>query len=183
MNCREARPLLPLFADGELDARQMRGVALHSTRCPECEAELRQTERLQDLVSEHVNALAEDIDLSRIWTGVAPRIATISPSWRRRLLDWWEGLEIGWEIKLPAAAAAVAAVAALVFWHAAPREEAAAVAVAAVDNSAIVDSVSSDIDSVALLSEPETNTMVLWVSDDVPGEGIAPADFVVEETP
>ena len=36
MNCRDTRPLLPLFFDGQLDPRQMRGVALHSTRCLEC---------------------------------------------------------------------------------------------------------------------------------------------------
>ena len=51
MNCRETRPLLPLFFDGELEARQMRAVALHSTRCIDCEGELRQLERLQDVVA------------------------------------------------------------------------------------------------------------------------------------
>ena len=79
MNCREAYPLLPLFVDGELDARQMRSVALHSTRCPTCEEELRRVERLQDLVTSHINSLAEDIDVSQIWPGIAPRIATTSP--------------------------------------------------------------------------------------------------------
>ena len=46
MTCREASNLLARFFDGELDAHQMRAVALHSTRCGTCETALRQLERL-----------------------------------------------------------------------------------------------------------------------------------------
>jgi hypothetical protein len=74
--CREARPLLPLFFDGELEARQMRAVALHSTRCSECEHELRELEHLQEAISAHVSSLVDTIDVSQVWAGVAPRLAS-----------------------------------------------------------------------------------------------------------
>ena len=38
MTCREVEKLLDLFLDGELEARAMRAVALHVTRCAACEA-------------------------------------------------------------------------------------------------------------------------------------------------
>ena len=37
---------------------------------------------------------------------------------------------------------------------------------AEVDNSAILDSVQSNVGSLAVLREPETNTLVLWITDD-----------------
>jgi hypothetical protein len=36
-----------------------------------------------------------------------------------------------------------------------------------IDNSAVLDSVQSSVDSVALVTEPETNTTLLWIMDDV----------------
>ena len=90
MSCRETRPLLPLFFDGELEARQMRAVALHSTRCPSCEDELRQLERLQEVVASHVTAMVEEIDLGDIWAGIAPRLDTRAPTLVQRLRAWWD---------------------------------------------------------------------------------------------
>jgi hypothetical protein len=40
---------------------------------------------------------------------------------------------------------------------------------ASADNSAIVDSVQSNVQNVAFLREPETNTMVLWITDNASG--------------
>ncbi len=170
MNCRESRPLLPLFLDGELEARQMRAVALHSTRCPGCEDELRQIERLQELVATHVAQQVEAIDLSALWARVGPRLKATAPPWHERLREWW------WEVRsegrrgwLPVSAAVVGAagVLAMILWQAQRPTEPAQLA-SAVDNSAILDSVQSNVDSVALLREPETNTLVLWITDDVP---------------
>jgi hypothetical protein len=50
------------------------------------------------------------------------------------------------------------------------------VTVAAVDNSAILES-ATDGESLSLLNEPETNTMVLWVNDDDAGGSIVSADL------
>ena len=44
MNCPEASELVPRFFDAELEARMMRDVALHLTRCNDCEAEVRRLE-------------------------------------------------------------------------------------------------------------------------------------------
>jgi len=166
MNCRETRPLLPLFFDGELEARQMRAVALHSTRCPDCEDELRSFERVQEVVSAHVSAMVEEVDLSQIWSGIAPRLQSRAPSLVQRLRAWWDERELGWLMRGPAfAAIAGLTLLALVVWQ---RNETPSVQPIAgrVDNSAVLDSVQSSVDSVALVTEPETNTTLLWVMDD-----------------
>jgi anti-sigma factor RsiW len=171
MSCRETRPLLPLFFDGELEARQMRAVALHSTRCPACEDELRQLERLQEAVASHVSALVDEIDLSQVWSGIAPRLAARPASLGQRLRAWWEEREFGWAVGGPAlAAAALALVVGVGMWL--QREEPLHKQDIAsrVDNSAVLDSVQSSADSVALVTDAETNTTLLWVMDDAGAE-------------
>ena len=177
MTCREASNLLPLFVDGELDSRQMRAVALHGTRCQSCETELRQIERVQDLVSDTMHAQADAIDLSDFWSGVESRLGTIRPSWRERVQMWWSEGDHRWVIRVPALAAA-AAVAVLAFWLFArapePTTQPDAPRIAAVDNAATIESLESDVDSVAVVSDPETRTTVLWVSDETPVGGDVP---------
>lgn len=176
MNCREARSLLPLFLDGELDGRQLRNVALHSTRCPSCEHELQQLERLQDLVVGYVSTRVESADLSGIWAGVESRIAAVPVTWTTRLRAWWDAQESGWWPVPAAAAVGMAALAAVYAWPGAtvhPPEQLAHEA-PIIDNSASLDEVESHVGSVAVLSEPDTNTMVLWISDDA---DYSPANF------
>jgi len=169
MNCREARPLLPLFLDGEIDTRQLRSVALHSTRCGECERELQQLEHLQDLVVEHVNSQLEDVDLTRIWGGVAPRIQAISVPWWIRAQARWDTIDIRWRRPAPAfAVLGAAALLAVVLWGPSNQEPQEVARQSSIDNSANLDVVESHVGSMALLSEPETNTMVLWITDDEP---------------
>jgi anti-sigma factor RsiW len=169
MTCRETRPLLSLFFDGELEARQMRAVALHSTRCPDCEDELRHFERLQDAVALHVSAMVDEIDVSQVWAGVAPRLTARAPSLLQRLRAWWEERQLGWLIRGPAfAALAGITLLALVMWQRADAPPHQPIA-SRVDNSAVLDSVQSSVDSVALVTEPETNTTLLWIMDDAGG--------------
>jgi anti-sigma factor RsiW len=171
MNCRETRPLLPLFFDGELEARQMRAVALHSTRCADCETELRHFERLQEAVASHIAAMVDDVDLGQIWSGVAPRLEARAPSLASRLRTWWEERELGWSMRGPAFAAAAAIVLlTLAFWRGDGGQAEVAsnrpAATRLVDNSALLDSVQSSVDSVALVTDEETNTTLLWIMDD-----------------
>lgn len=166
MNCRETLPLLPLFVDGELDARQMRDVAMHSTRCPGCEQELRTLERVEDMVADWVNSAVDEIGEVDVWPSIAPRIATMSQPWTVRFRDWWESGEARWIVRAPLYAGALAALALLAAQWVSRAGVEQEIAGAVVDNSVILDSVKSDAPSLALLNEPETNTMVLWVTDE-----------------
>src|SRR4051812_38599517 len=81
MTCREAEKLLDLFLDGELEARAMRAVALHVTRCAPCEALLRGLERLQELVVDSVSEVVADVDFSQFWPSIAARAESVQRSW------------------------------------------------------------------------------------------------------
>lgn len=174
MNCRETRPLLPLFLDGELDSRQMRSVALHSTRCAECEDELRGMERLQEAVASHIGGEVDQLDLGQVWSGIAPRLGSASPTWRESWDEWWESLRDGWRTWGPVSAAvAAAAVLALLLWQgdaAGPPSQVASVsqdgAVNDPESGVIVESVRSNVGSLALVNEPTTDTMLMWITDD-----------------
>jgi hypothetical protein len=163
MNCRESRPLLPLFLDGELESRQMRAVALHSTRCSQCEDELRGMERLQDAIAAQISAEIEQIDLSRVWSAVAPRLGSVSPTWQQRWEEWSDSIREGWRNWAPVSAAVAAAgVLAILLWQGngstTPKGDG--------DSSVIVESVRSSVGSLALVSEPKTDTMLMWITDD-----------------
>jgi anti-sigma factor RsiW len=162
---------LPLFFDGELEARQMRAVALHSTRCTSCEEELRELEHLQEAVVSHVSALVDEIDLGRVWAGVAPRLTHRAPSLPARVRNWWAEHRPSWGIRGAAfAAAAAAAMFAGIVIQRTPEAPPPQVAhVAKIDNSAKLDSMQSSVDSVALVTEAETNTTLLWIMDDATG--------------
>lgn len=176
-SCREARPLLPLFFDGELEARQMRAVALHSTRCPECEQELRSLEHLQEALVAHVDALVVGVDLSRVWSGIEPRLSGRAESFGARLRGWLEEHRSGWGLRGPAFAGfAAAALLTLVIVQpggetgiAPAGSVAKAKQVEKIDNSVKLDSMQSSVDSVALVTDAETNTTLLWIMDDAEG--------------
>ncbi len=148
----------------------MRDVALHSSRCHECEGELRRLERLQDLVTEAINARTAELDLSRIWPAVETRLGAVRVSWWQHFRLWWEEQDATWWLRVPAVGMAAAAVAvAFTLWTNHPEQVAqtpTVAPVAAVDNSATIDSLDSTANAVAVLNEPETNTTVLWVNDD-----------------
>ena len=153
MNCREVLPLLSLFVDGELEARQMRGVALHFARCHPCEMEVRRLEQAQESLAAYVENRVEAIDLSDLWASIEPRIGVTAPGWGARLRAWFEQFDAGWAVRAPLfAGAAAALVLSVAMWR--PADEAPSVEVASIDNSAILDSVESDAGSVTLLNEP-----------------------------
>lgn len=86
MNCRDAGRLIDTFFDGELDGHLMREAALHVTRCRHCESEIRDRERLHDLLRLSVEREMAGIDLEAIWKGIEPAIESIQPS--RPVLSW-----------------------------------------------------------------------------------------------
>jgi anti-sigma factor RsiW len=170
MTCRDAGALLSLFFDGELDSSQMRAVALHSARCTDCESALRQLERLQEVVSAHVVAAVDDLDLSTFWSDIEHRLGPSHLSWTERVRVWWGEREWTWTAPgWPALAAVGVAIAigfALIARVQTPTTQPDAPQIAARDNAAVLDSLDTDASSVAVLNDPETRTMVLWVSDD-----------------
>ena len=169
MTCREASNLLPLFFDAELDPRQMRAIALHGTRCTACEGELRRMERIQELVSDNLNAAVDEIDLSGFWSAVERQLHPVGVSWWQRVRAWWGEVEHRWMISVPAfAAAAIVAGLAFFLFTRAPQvtQDPGAPQIAAVDHTASIDSLETDLDSVAVLNDPDTRTTVLWVNDE-----------------
>lgn len=189
MKCPEVIPLVPRFFDGELEGRQMRAVALHVTRCADCERELRQLESLQALVGQHVAERVDAVDMSRVWAGVVSRLDQAPLSWSERLRAWWESLEAPVFSGAWPALAGAAAVALLVLgvWSfqggqgAAPQiateqqstvpvltaklpeEEAADALLDEPVNSAVFDSIVGSVKEFTV--DPDTGTAVLWVSD------------------
>jgi len=176
MTCREALNLLSLFFDGELDANQMRAVALHSTRCGGCEDELRRMERVQQVISAHVTGAVDQVDFGALWRGIDERLGTAHVSWWTRARAWWSEGERGWAIKLPAfaAAAAVALLGFLLWTRTPPTTHPEAPQLASVDNDASIDVLDSDVDAVTVLNDAETRTTAIWVSDDTLAAGDTP---------
>jgi hypothetical protein len=173
MTCREALNLVPLLLDGELESRQMRALVMHSTRCAPCEAELRQLEHLQGLLNESVNARVDELDLGNFWPRIEQRLGTCDVSVWQRLRAWWNDGERRWMVQLPAfAAAAVLVALAMAFFlrnPQAPLDPGAQVATN--DNTATIEQLDTDADSVAVVNDPETRTTALWLVDEaLPGE-------------
>jgi len=193
MKCPEIAPLVSRFFDGELDGCHMRTVALHITRCPDCEGELRSLERIQVLVAEFVAHEVAAVDVDSIWAAVSSRIDDRGTrSWSQRLWAWGDGFEIlspaaAW----PALAAAAALVLAFNFWPAVDAAKQARIeildkvaqagelaqaaqlaqadrlveeAMEQIDNSAVFESIVGGVDS--FMVEPKTQTAVLWINDD-----------------
>lgn len=177
MTCREASSLLPLFLDGELDARQMRAVALHGTRCATCEAELRHMEHLQELVAGTIRARVDQLDFRSFWAGIESRLIPRQDSWGTRVRAWWAERESSRVVAWSAlAAAAAGALFALLFFTRVqqPSPQPSVPQVASVDIPVSIDSLDTDVDSVAVVNDPETRTTVLWVSDDKVVDGAVP---------
>lgn len=161
MTCRETEKLLDLFLDGELEARTMRAVALHVTRCPPCEALLRGLERLQELVSDSISEAVAEVDFSQFWPTIASRADAVQRSWRR-LGGRVRGLGRRPTVIAIGMAAALA-VSAIALWQEVPWTSPAA---APTNNQVRIDTLTGDAPSIAVMSEPTSNTTVIWVAGE-----------------
>ena len=165
MTCRDVEKQLDLFLDGELEARAMRAVALHATRCASCEPALQRMERVQDLVAESFAEAVAEVDFSTFW----PLLAARADSQARPPAGGFAALRASLRSRALRPLLATAAVVAAVWlvtevWRmpwGPPLES-----VARANNQVRIDSLASDAHSVALLSEPTSDTTVIWVVDD-----------------
>jgi hypothetical protein len=181
VKCPDIAPLVPRFFDGELDGSQMRTVALHITRCRDCEDDLRLLERLQSAIARQAAADIAAVDLTPVWDVVAAQIGDVPVPWTQRLRVWWDDLEILSPVTaLPVLAGAAAVLFAVNFWSVGQdasdgaktkamrpeiveHVEEAKRQLANLDNSAVFESIVGGVDG--LMIEPSTKTAVLWISD------------------
>lgn len=177
MTCREASNLLPLFLDGELDSRQMRSVAMHSMHCHECEAEIKGMERVQVLVSDTLKKQVSEIDFTQLWPNIERQIADARVPWTARARAWWEDVQAGFGLRIPAFVAA-AAVAALAFsWYARQpgvNQPFDAQQVATADSEAALERLETTFDTIDFFNDPASDAVVVWVSDEGPLRGAMP---------
>ena len=185
--CQDFQKRLDLFLDGEVDGRTMRELALHVTRCPDCESELRQGERLQDVFGDAVRREVERVDVAALWRSIESAVEAPRLPLAMRLRERWEtrsGLEMRFLAIAASAALAVVIVSAL--WPGSATTP-GTVQVAEVgetgdvramiplgrtdlrttaSNKARIDSLSSSASAVAVWSEPRQDTTAIWVSYD-----------------
>lgn len=173
MTCHDVDTLLPLFFDGELDAGRMRSVALHTARCAGCESQLRALELIQTNLQQDVSATLETIDFGSMWSDVERRLPAERTATWQRLRARWEMFVDAWEIPVALPAAAVAALALLSFYFftsAGPTTPTAQDILASTDYASSVERLDTVFDSVAIFSDPDTQTTVLWVGDETLGD-------------
>jgi anti-sigma factor RsiW len=172
ISCREASGLLAPFVDGELDARQMRAVALHGTRCSSCEAELRSIERLRGFVVEMVQTRVDQVDFARLWQGIEPRL--VRPARARsgiRWRSWWEQVQPRPWLAWPAFAAAAAGGLLAFYLYAQDRQpvsQPGTPVIATIDAPALIDSLDTETEAVAVVNDPARGATILWVGDSLP---------------
>lgn len=152
----------------------MRAVAMHSMRCQTCESELKDMERVQLLVGDTLRKRVDEIDFTRLWAGIEQRIADIRVPWSTRVRAWWEEIQIGFDLRIPALVAA-AAMAVLAFaWYGFQSDASQPIdaqQVATADNEAAIESLETSFDTVDVFRDPASNSTILWVSDEGPLRG------------
>jgi anti-sigma factor RsiW len=155
------------FIDGELDAHSMRAMALHASHCERCGIELEQTESLETLLGDAVEAELERLDTSQLWKSVEARLERPRlglPAHARSLLLSF----LRWAGPAPALvlSGAVAVALFLLLW---PRAHPTEAPVEVANNRAQIERVESSAPHVVVWSEPESHTTAIWVASYEPG--------------
>lgn len=165
LQCQDSQKRFDLFLDGEVDGRMMRELALHVTRCPSCEAELRESEGLQERIAGAVRAEVERVDSESLWRAIETALEASRPPLIERLRERWD-FRTGAGLAFAALAAGVV-IAALVggsLWS----TPATAPQVHLADNHAQIDRLDSSAPEVVVWSEPDEHTTAIWISSVEP---------------
>ncbi len=180
--CNQISPMLGAFEDGELEPHEMHEVARHLAQCKACEGELAENAAL----GRHLRAVAVEPALDGFADAVQKRLAALTPPIYVRARRYFETAreQLNTAFALTAAALATAALTVVILTpyayrlasrgsRATPAATLASVesragsefAEATVDSHTVISSLESHVPSVAVWSEPETQTTVIWVSD------------------
>jgi anti-sigma factor RsiW len=160
MTCTDVEQLQDGFVDAELPAPMLLAVARHAASCAACDETLRALGAMREAVERVVQADAATLDLSGIWSAVAPQVAATE---RRRT---WRGRAR----MLPAWGALAAMAAGTLFWLQTPAPVPVAEqprVVARRPNQAVIERLSAANNSrVSLRRDRMKGTTLIMVSAD-----------------
>jgi hypothetical protein len=157
--CAEIKDSIGAWLDGELKGKRAETVRSHVETCAACSEERRQLARLDFAVKAVLEAEAESVGATPLWSDVRQRIeAKSSPShgpWLERIISAFSAPSFAWAVP----AVIVLLIGVLYFdlftymWPiGAPR-----------NNFAIVESIDAYGRNVALLREHDSKTTVIWL--------------------
>lgn len=178
--CNEISLMLGAFEDGELEPNEMQEVAFHMARCEACTDELSEF----STIGRELRSAVPQIQLDGFAAAVKSRIDAIPQPFSRRLARFFgRGTDfIGSGFAWSGAVAAVATLTAVLITPYAEKlahrevptavarleRDAASLADATApvtDSHAVISRLESDIPSVAVWSEPRSETTVIWLPD------------------
>ncbi|MBF6569031.1 MAG: zf-HC2 domain-containing protein [Candidatus Binataceae bacterium] len=192
-DCSEIRPLLSAFGDGELAPAELLTVARHLAGCATCEQEAADFASLGNQLRTTVEASVGTLALDNLTASVQARIDQLRPSVWSRFGLWLQSIDerMSSTFSLASAVVAMAALTALILTpyarnytigrsatvvasaHVSPISPAAPTQLAnaieenpvVADSKAIISRLESQNPSVAVWSEPRTDTTVIWLPD------------------
>jgi anti-sigma factor RsiW len=173
-DCSEIELLLGAFEDGELEPNEMQEVAFHLARCEPCTKTL----SAYSTLGRELRAVAPVAELSGFSMAVISRIDNLPQPLSAKIARFFRrgtdflGTQLAW-------GSAAAAVAILTVVLATPYAERFAsrhapativataqdAAAAATDSHAVISRLESETPSVAVWSEPRSDTTVIWLPD------------------
>lgn len=168
-SCAEIKESLSAWIDGELPRDKAEAVRLHVASCANCAEEQRKLERLDDALKS-VLVPAEAVGFDPLWRGVRARIeerGSRSAQWLEWLRSWRTAPSLAWAV--PAVIVVLLGLFSFDnFWPGARRAQR--------NSFASVESIDAYGRDVALLSEDETKTTVIWLFQNQEGEDEASGD-------
>jgi hypothetical protein len=168
-SCQDFARRFDSFLDGEMDAHSLRAMALHASHCAACGRGLEESEALQELILNAIEAEVERIDTSTLWEKIEPRLEPARLPLRMRLLGRFPKWSRPRPVPMLALSGALAALLVALLWPmtSAPQRSAPAPMTIA-DNHAQIQRIESNRSHVAVWSEPSAHTTAIWVASYEP---------------
>lgn len=182
-DCTEIAPLLGVFEDGELQPHEMQEVARHLARCGNCEIVLHE----YAAIGRNLRAVVVTPPLENFARAVQRRLDEVHIPLRTRIEHYLESLGERWTTAFALMSAALAFGAWVLFFTPyarqnadqtasadretrifQPNDSASPLGTAFVESGpqGVISRLETKNPSVAVWSEPETRTTVIWVPDE-----------------